>query len=220
MLLMAMLCLSSCIKSRYDYAPLFPAIPTMDMATKYVNETFDAVAKVDGQMLQPPPGWSNFAVSGVRAFQTGVLAIKGKTVMRSVMGTGYLSADTVNDFWLMMPPLDVSDSTSRLTFQAGLTYDNASTTLSIVYSDRYSGGTDTFDPNEWKELITVNVPATSSGPVEMVQHPPISLYGLGGNRNVVYVAFRYRSVVSLESIAEDNAKRANYYIDNVVFRRK
>jgi hypothetical protein len=218
--LVALLCLSACTKSEYSYSfSEYPPVPGAGMATKYVNETFDDVAKVDGQMLQPPSGWTSFAVSGMRTFQTGVLATKAGGVMRGVMGTGYLSSDTVNDFWLMMPPLDVSDSTGRLTFQAGLTYDNASTTLTLMYSATYNGGKDSLNLSEWKELLTIRPKSTISGAVEITQHAPISLWGLGGSREVAYVAFRYRSKVSIESIAADNANRSSYYLDNVVFRR-
>jgi hypothetical protein len=46
----------------------------------------------------------------------------------------------------------------------------------------------------------------------------ISLKGLGGERKVVYVAVRYYAKVSIDAIAAGNASRANYYIDNVVYR--
>ncbi|MDR1416871.1 MAG: hypothetical protein LBJ57_05585 [Prevotellaceae bacterium] len=220
-LLAASLCLSACMRG-YDYefyTPPFPETPTVDQATNYVYETFDDAACVDGQMLMPPFGWTSFAIAGVRTFQTGVVAKKGGGIMRGVMGTGYLSNDTVNDFWLVMPPLDVSDSTSRLTFQEGITYDNDSTKIMLMYSEIYSGGMDRINPSEWVALRETKPAATSSGAVEMRECAPISLWKLGGSRKVVYVAFRYRSRVTLGDIAADNAKRANYYLDNVVFRR-
>lgn len=210
-------CVCSCVKSEYDY-PQRPVAPTPDGAKAYLNETFDNIAKVDGQMLTPPPGWTSFAIAGVRTFQTGVLARKGGGVMRGVMGSAYLSTDAVNDFWLMTPPLDVSDSTATLSFQTGLTYESANTKLTLMYSATYCGGSETLNLSEWLEL-PVKAISTSSGAVEMTAHE-VSLWGKGGDRKVAYVAFRYRSVVSPEDIAADNADRANYYLDNVVFRRK
>lgn len=221
LLFAAALCVSSCVKSEYSYPPhsAAPAPPAPEEAVSYVNETFDNIAKVDGQVLPPPAGWTSFALAGVRTFQTGVLARKGGGVMRGAMGSAYLSTDAVNDFWLMMPPLDVSDSTATLSFQAGLTYSSASTQLSLMYSAAYRGGAEAINLSEWTELPVAAAP-TSSGPVEMTAQAPISFWGKGGERNVVYAAFRYRSVVSLESIAADDADRANYYLDNVVFRKK
>jgi hypothetical protein len=217
-LLAAVVCASSCVKTEYAYRRDL-AVPTPDKATRYINETFDGFAKVDGQLLSAPPGWRNFAIAGIRTFQTGVLAKEGGGVMRGAMGSGYLSNDTVNDFWLLMPPLDVSDSTVTLTFQTGLTYAATGTTFTLMYSELFCGGTDAINLNEWKEIAFIT-PETSSGPVKMTPQGPISLWGKGGDRKVAYVAFRYRSKVSLEEIAADNAKRANYYLDNVVFRRK
>lgn len=210
---------TSCVKSDYD-KPERPLPPTPDKATQYVNETFDEVSKVDGQMLMLPEGWTNVAVSGNRVFQTGTLARLGGGVERGVMGSGYLSADTVNDFWLIMPPLNVSDSTSRLSFEIGLTYENASTKLMVMYSDTYVGGDNPIDPSLWQLLGDFPPGATESGPVQMKKFENISLYGLGGARKVAYVAFRYRSVVTLRSISTDDAKRANYYLDNIEYRRQ
>jgi hypothetical protein len=195
-------------------------VPAPEEARSYVNETFDAIAKVDGQALPAPAGWRSFAVVGTRTFQTGVLAQEGGGVMRGAMGTAYLSTDTVNDFWLMMPPLDVSDSTATLSFQAGLTYSSASTEFMLMYSETYGGGADAVNLSEWAEWPLQHIPETPSGPVKMTRQAPISFWGKGGDRKVVYVAFRYRSAVPPEDIAADDADRANYYLDNVVFRRK
>ncbi|MDR0712286.1 MAG: choice-of-anchor J domain-containing protein [Prevotellaceae bacterium] len=218
LLVAAAICAGSCVKTDYGY-PQDLATPTPNQATNYINETFDELAKVNGQILFPPPRWRSFALAGIRTFQTGVLAKDGGGVVRGVMGSGYLSRDTVNDFWLMTPPLDVSDSTATLTFQTGLTYEAATTTFTLMYSETYRGGKEAINPNEWKELPFVT-PPTTSGAVKMYAQGPISLWGKGGDRKVAYVAFRYRSKVSLEDIASDNADRANYYLDNVVFRRK
>lgn len=218
-LLAAAACPSACIYIEYSY-PSPSAAPTPDEARSYVSETFDAVAKVDGQALPAPPGWRSVAVAGRRTFQTGVLAREGGGVMRGVMGTAYLSTDTLNDFWLIMPPLSVSDSTATLSFQAGVTYSSASTRLMLMYSETYCGGKDTINPSEWTEWPLPYIPETASGPVKMSLQRPISFWGKGGARMVVYVAFRYRSVATPEDIAANDADRASYYFDNVVFRRK
>jgi hypothetical protein len=220
-LLAAAACLSTCMSDEYAYPQRSATFaPAPDEARGYVNETFDAIAEVDGQHLYPPSGWSSFAVVGIRTFQTGVLPQEGGGVMRGAMATAYLSADTVNDFWLMTPPLDVSDSTATLTFQAGLTYSSASTKFMLMYSETYCGGADTINLSEWAEWPLPRIPETSSGPVKMTPQAPISFWGKGGDRKVVYVAFRYRSVAPPEDIAANDADRANYYFDNVVFRRK
>jgi hypothetical protein len=213
-----------CIKDadQYDY-PLSAAVtmPTPSEAVSYVNETFDDISKVDGLMFTPPEGWSVIAAVGTRCFQTGVVAKKGGGTMRGVTATGYLSADPINDIWLILPPLDVSDATATLSFEAGITYGNTNTKLSVFYSDStYSGGSPNIDLRQWHELPNITIGETSRGPVEMFAKSDISLYGLGGSREVVYVAFRYRAQVSLAEIALNGGSRANCYIDNVKFRRQ
>jgi hypothetical protein len=221
---LAALAVQGCIKDADEYSYPSPAatlaVPTPDKAVSYVNETFDEISKVDGLMFTPPQGWSVIAAVGTRTFQTGVVARKGGGTMRGITATGYLSADPINDIWLILPPLNVSDSTATLSFDAGITYGNTNTKLTVLYSDStYSGGSEGIDLLKWHEF-DVFIGETDRGPVEMFTQSGISLYGLGGSRKVVYVAFRYNAQVSLAEIALNGGSRANCYIDNVCYRRQ
>jgi hypothetical protein len=193
-------------------------VPTPSEAVSYVNETFDDISKVDGLMFTPPGGWTNLAIAGIRTYQTALQSLKGGRTFCGLLGTGYLSTDTVNDIWLILPPISTADTTRKLSLETGCTYSNSSTKLMLMYSSSYSGGSSSINLAEWDELRPLSTPVTAFGPVDMGNSGSISLKGLGGERKVVYVAVRYYAKVSMDAIAAGNASRANYYIDNVVYR--
>ncbi len=211
---------ASCVKEKYD-APAVPVSPSRDQAVDSLYEPFDFV-EVDGLNLTPPAGWVSVSMLGTRIWRTAVAPLldlndlnNPKGSVKCAVATGAFPIDTACEFWLVMPPLKVTDPTvQRLSFSTGITYDNPNTTFTVRYSTSYNGGSANFRKSDWIDLkdegisFTLAAPVSFSTGVPMQASGPIDLTHALKGESVIYIAFCYTS----------HGSSANWYLDDVKFK--
>ncbi|MGL4363848.1 MAG: choice-of-anchor J domain-containing protein, partial [Bacteroidales bacterium] len=199
----------SCVKNEWD-TPHEPAkILAPNQAFTTLDENFDEVSKVDGQIPILPKGWVNSTLVGTRAFQTAIMSNNtDSSYARCLQGTGYLALSEKVDSWIVLPPLNITNANNtNLSFKAAYAYEygGRTSTLEVRYIALNLNEEAPEISKQWKLAST----PSSSKPKDwfVFKDYSIDLAPLAGTKNVIYVAFRY--------IAELPSLSSGWYIDDI-----